>query len=228
MTMFNKNIKIFSLLVAVTLLLAATGYQFFMSSMQNRLQIELGSWKGRELSLVNYAGWQKKQPMVDLLSSMAFFNGQALHSASRFYRLGAVLSILSDQSGVLALNHQQMALALIRESLSKQPLWSVAWMDLAIIKSSLGALDNEFQQAYAKAFANGSAEEYVITGLTDLGFETWRNLTIDNRNRFLKVLELAVARDRQPTIKTAESYQRGYIICFLIPKQKGLKKYCKS
>jgi hypothetical protein len=73
---------------------------------------------------------------------------------------------------VLALNHQQTTLALIRESLSKQPLWSVAWMNFAIIKSSLGALNNEFQQAYAKAFANGAAEEYVITGLTDLGFET--------------------------------------------------------
>jgi hypothetical protein len=228
MTMLYRNIRAFCLLAIITLLLAITGYQFIMSSMQNRLQKELGSWKGRELSSVHYAGWQKKQPMVDLLSSMSFFNGQALHSASRFYRLGAALSVNSDKSGVQELNHQKTALVLIRESLLKQPVWSMAWLDLAYIKLSIGLLDNEFQQAYAKAFVNGRVEEFIIFGLTDIGFATWTDLTVDNRNRFLKVLELAVVRYPKYVIESAEYYHRGYIICTLIPKQKKLIKYCKK
>jgi hypothetical protein len=86
-------------------------------------------------------------------------------------------------------------------------------MDLAYIKSSMGLLDDEFQQAYARAFANGAAEEFVITGLTDIGFATWGNLSVDNRKRFLKVLRLAVVCDRLHVIETAEYYQRGYTLC---------------
>ena len=225
--MINRKLISFSLLAIVTLLLAISGYQFFMSSMQSLLQKELGSWQGRDFASAPYSDWQKKQPMVDLLSSIVIFNGEALQSASRFYQLGAAIAVSSDKSAELSLNHKQKALALIRQSLSKQPVWSVAWMDLAYIKSSMGLLDNEFQQAYAKSFDKGAAEEFVISGLTDIGFATWRDLSIDNRKRFLKLLELAVVRDRQHVIETAEYYQRSYIICSLIPKQKGLEKYCK-
>jgi len=93
-------------------------------------------------------------------------------------------------------------------------------MDLADIKLSMGLLDDEFQRAYEKAFTLGAAEAFVITGLTDMGFTVWRDLTLGNRQRFLKVFELAVARDRKRTIKTVEFYQRSYIICLLIPTQK--------
>jgi hypothetical protein len=227
-SIINTNIRIFSLIAIVVLLLMISSYQLLMSSMQGQLQQELSSWNGRDFATASYSDWQTKQPMVDLFSSMALFDGHALHSSSRFYRLGAAIVASSDKSGETALKHQQTALALIRQSLSKQPVWTVAWLDLAYIRVSMGMLGDEFQLAYRRAYETGGAEEFVITGLTDIGFAAWPYLSTDNQSRFLKSLELAVVRDRKHVITLAEYYRRVYIICSLIPKQKSLKKYCKS
>jgi hypothetical protein len=64
------------------------------------------------------------------------------------------------------------ALALIRQSIINQPAWPLAWMDLDYIKYSMGVLDVEFQQVFAKALQTGGNETHVLTTFTEVGFAT--------------------------------------------------------
>jgi hypothetical protein len=57
--MIDRKLISFSWLAIVTLLLAISGYQFFISSVQGQLQKELGSWQDRDLSSALYSDWQK-------------------------------------------------------------------------------------------------------------------------------------------------------------------------
>jgi len=98
--MIYKNIWTFITLTIVTSLLILSVYQLFTATLQSRLHQELSSWQGRHITSAHYVHWLKKKPMVDLLVSLSVFNGQALQSASRFYRLGSRLSVLTDQSQV--------------------------------------------------------------------------------------------------------------------------------
>jgi hypothetical protein len=209
----------------VLLLLAISGYQFAVTTTHRQLLNELQQWSNRSFDNDQYANWESKRLLVDVLTDLAPYSGNAAQSSSRFYQLGSAIAGASSPEA--AVENMKQALALIRQSIINQPAWPVAWMDLAYIKYSMGVFDDEFQQAFAKALQTGGNETHVLTTFTEIGFASWRDLTADNRRLFLKMLDVAVVRNQKAVIDVAERYQRGYVLCLFTSGKKPLSHYCE-
>ncbi len=215
-------------LLFVFLLLVISGYQFSVSIMHGLVEQELRHTPQRSYSSGHYELWLKKEPLVKLLESWSPFNGPVLQNSARFYLLG-IDHFATDPARVSAsIELLQRALASIRLSILRQPIWPLAWMDLAIIKAALGEFDGEFQQAFAKALSTGAAERDVIRGMTETGFIYWRDLSAKNRLAFVAMLDTAVSRDQSFVIASAKRHDRMYIPCLLISKKELVAKHCSN
>jgi hypothetical protein len=208
------------------LLLAISGYQFVVTTTHRQLQDELQQWSNRSFDNEQYSSWESKRLLVDVLTDLAPYSGNAAQNSSRFYLFGSAIAGLSLPEA--AIENINQALALIRQSILNQPTWPLAWMDLAYIKSLMGVFDEEFQQAFAKALQTGGNETHVLTTFTEIGFATWRDLTADNRRLFLKMLDVAVVRNRKSVTEVAERYERKYILCLMLQVKEPLKGYCQG
>jgi len=223
-----SSLRVYGMLSIATIILLVSCYLLFVSIIHGLLEQELESWRERNIASASYTRWENQQPLVAFLVTLSPYSGLILQNSSRFYQLGAEIAAASPATDYLATDHHRQALQLIRKSLLKQPAWPLAWMDLSNIKASLGLFDNEFQKAFSMALMTGSAEHDILLGMTELGFFSWRNLTPDNRNRFLALLNRAVLKERQHVIQTAEHYHRDYILCFLLSDKHVMAHYCKS
>ena len=192
--------------------------------MHHLLDQELQSWQDQAFASESYTTWENQRPMVELLVTLSPYSGAVQQSSARFYQLGAELASANPSST----QHQKRALQLIRQSLLNQPVWPLAWMDLAYIKSSLGLFDDEFQQAFSLALTTGAAETNILLGMSEVGFSNWRDLSATNRLQFLTLLDIAVLREREHVIQTAEYYQRAYILCVLISEKATMEQYCEE
>ncbi len=225
---FNKSLRVYGIIFILSILLIVSAYQIIVFMMHDLLDKELQGWQGQESASESYTRWENQRPMVDLLVSVSPFSGAVQQSSARFYQLGAELASAAPSSMPVATQHQDRALQLIRQSLSNQPVWPLAWMDLAYIKSYLGLFGDEFQQAFSIAIATGAAETHILLGMTEVGFASWRDLSAANRLQFVSLLDIAVLRERQHVIEAAEYYQRAYILCVLISEKPAMAQYCKN
>ncbi|MDJ0833190.1 MAG: hypothetical protein QNJ69_06675 [Gammaproteobacteria bacterium] len=225
----TRSLRAYAVMLVLAVMLTLSIYQLLIVTMHHLLTQELGSWQGKDYAQASYDRWQNQQVMVDTLVFLAPYHGEVLQSSSRFYQLGARIVAASNEHQHLTRQHQQQSLQLIRLSLLKQPGWPLAWMDLAFIKSSQLQFDEEFQQAFALALTHGAAEEYILLGMTEIGFAYWRDLSRQNRQQFLSFLDLAVARQPQHVISNASFYRRSYVICRLLQNDNPLlTEYCAS
>lgn len=224
----KKSLRVYGMIFILSILLIVSVYQLFVFMMLDLLDKELQGWQGQESASESYTRWENQRPMVDLLVSVSPYSGAVQQSSARFYQLGAELASAAPSSMPVATQHQDRALQLIRQSLSNQPIWPLAWMDLAYIKSSLGLFDDEFQQAFSLAISTGAAETNILLGMTEVGFYGWRNLSAANRLQFVSLLDIAVLRERQHVIEAAEYHQRTYIVCLLISEKQAMEQYCKN
>lgn len=224
----KKSLRVYGMIFILSILLIVSVYQLFVFMMLDLLDKELQGWQGQESASESYTRWENQRPMVDLLVSVSPYSGAVQQSSARFYQLGAELASAAPSSMPVATQHQDRALQLIRQSLSNQPIWPLAWMDLAFIKSSLGLFDDEFQQAFSLAISTGAAETNILLGMTEVGFAGWRDLSAANRLQFVSLLDIAVLRERQHVIEAAEYHQRTYIVCLLISEKQAMEQYCKN
>ncbi len=216
------------ILAVLTGLIGISTYQFGISLAHVLLEDELRSWQQRNVLATSYAGWKKKEPLVANLAELSPSNGLVLQNSARFYILGSELAASSTITANDSKVHLELAKRLIRSSLGSQPVWPLAWMDLSFIQSSLGDFGDEFQLSFARAFDTGRGERDVLRGLSDLGFTHWRELSPDNRQLFVRMLEIAVRRDLQYVMNAAERHSRSYIPCLLIETAEVVHPACKN
>jgi hypothetical protein len=220
------SFRIYLALSVLVLLLVVCSYQLSVSLMHGLLEDELESWQHREIGPTSYVDWKHKEHLVQLLAELSPFNGLALENSARFYLLGAEIAERTPSSALETTGHREHALQLIRASLEKQPIWSLAWMDLSFIKASLGQFDDEFQFAFNKALRTGGAERDILRGMSEMGFAYWRDLTPGNRQQFLLMLDTAVKREPLYVMNAAERHFRQYIPCLLIQQKQAVEKFC--
>lgn len=219
-------IRAYGLMGLTGLLLIVSCYQLVFYSVHGMLDDELLGWQDEPFGDASYRVWQSKRPLVDWLANVAPFSGAILQSSSRYYQLGAAISQMPDTEDKQSVTHRVKALSLIRQSVLQQPTWPLAWMDLAFIKLTLGQVDAEFQQAFAMALETGAAEKHVIRGMSEVGFAAWRDLTPENRQLFLLLLDTAVLRERKYVTERADFYERRYILCLLITDKARMERFC--
>jgi hypothetical protein len=221
---FNNTLFLF----VFAIFFIVSGYQLSVSMMHSLLEDELRNSQQREIVTNSYSTWATRESLVSLLVKLSPYNGLILQNSARFYVLGADIALFSPDTTPFVSGHRLRALQLIRESLVRQPIWSLAWMDLSFIKALSGQFDDEFQSAFARALRTGGAERDILRGISELGFAHWRNLTPVNQQLFLTMLDTAVKREPQYVMDVAARHGRKFIPCLAIREKLVVAEFCKN
>ncbi len=150
---------------------------------------------------------------------------QLLQTSGAVYWWGAWVSRANREQ---SLERGARSLAFYRRSLRRRPLWPEAWLFMAQVKHWLGEWDDEFQQAYEMAERYGGWRRELMFMIAELGFDAWRRLSAENRQRFHVVLARAVSRDSGRMQRMAQAKNANVILCLLVRDNASVRQYCAA
>jgi hypothetical protein len=118
------------------------------------------------------------------------------------------------------------SLELHRRAIRMRPASPGAWMDLAAVKNWHGEWDDEFQYAYAMAWKNGGWSRSIIFSAAEIGFDAWKELTPENRERFYQALARAELRGRGRLQLAAREAGKVFVLCLALHESRAMRDWC--
>lgn len=112
-----------------------------------------------------------------------------------------------------AADYRSQGLALYRAGVAMRPLWAWAWLDLGYAKFRAGAIDDEFQLAFANADRTAPWLQRVQLSRVALGLPAWPRLSPQNRQALSDSLQRLGRDAPQGLIGLAGQPGSRFLIC---------------
>ncbi|MYM65121.1 hypothetical protein [Pseudomaricurvus sp. HS19] len=164
-------------------------------------------WRAAESNLKKALGYSPSHP--DYLRGLG--------------RLSSWFFSVSDGVGAeTSASTGQQGLDYLRQLTGQRPYWPDGWSDLALLKSQLGEFDDEFDQAFANAFALGPNEPQVLLTLSNTALSRWSSLGMASRQQALQVFArgLQSRGAEMRLLSVAEKYGMQKAVCLMAAPEK--------
>ena len=130
----------------------------------------------------------------------------------------------------IAAESRLLALADYRHAAALQPSWPYTWIDIALVKTRLGIVDQEALDALQNAFNTGQWRPDVLLNITETGALAWNMLPARGK----RLVMVSIDRGLASSTKTAglvanslEQLERENAICNrLVSEYANIKKWC--
>lgn len=167
------------LVILVAVIVLVVGARFFLAGLASfQAEAFITSWSKAERE-PDARAWQIAQAAAQRavkLSPVA--NGDYLDRLGRIY---SWQYFRQPYGAPVAQRSRREALQAYRAAVAARPAWPYTWARLAHSKLYLQQFDDEFDQAFARAFALGPWRIQVNRELAEIGFQAWPHLSADQR-----------------------------------------------
>ncbi|WP_373094993.1 hypothetical protein [Zhongshania sp.] len=130
----------------------------------------------------------------------------------------------------VAAESRLLALADYRRAAKLQPSWPYTWIDIALVKTRLGIIDQEALDALQNAFNAGQWRPDVLLKITETGVFAWEMLPTRGKKIVIASIDRGLASNSNTAGLVAKSLeqleQRSSICNRSINEYAYLKKWC--
>jgi hypothetical protein len=130
-----------------------------------------------------------------------------------------------DPAQPVARSYLEPALAEFRLATRMRPASPFAWINVALVKFRLGALDGEFHAAVENAARLGPWEPGVQRTLADIGFAGWGALPEPARSAIAGAIERGLQSQPKEIERLAKIENRAVVFC-ADPPSGGARRLC--
>jgi len=114
-----------------------------------------------------------------------------------------------------------------RQVTQSRPAWPYGWMNLALSKVRLRALDDEFRRALRQLLKTGPWEEATLPSILRLSLLSWRYLDVDSHELILDYFIRAQEKRSGEVYQVVKSFGRLGFYCSLVAQRDAKASFCK-
>jgi len=130
----------------------------------------------------------------------------------------------------IAAESRLLALADYRRAAELQPSWPYTWIDIALLKTRLGIVDQEALDALQNAFNTGQWRPEVLLKITETGVFAWNMLPARGKTLVMVSIDRGLASSTKTAglvANSLEQLERENAICNrLVNEYAYIKKWC--
>jgi len=186
---------------------------------------QLESWVTGEL-IPNRNQWQQTHESMAMVLKLEAGNADYQSDMAELYQYKADY-LAVGASAVEAL--MQQSLTHFREATRLRPAWPHAWAHIAVVKSRMNVLDEEFYHAFDRAVSLGAAVPPVQYLLSFAAFSRWQALTRSYREKAIdNAIHGLSNKQGKQILATLIQYGLISLVCTASPMPEVAKYYCKK
>jgi len=133
--------------------------------------------------------WERTQKLIAGAIELDPANADYLNDQGRFYEYSADRMMQSQTMHVFLLIK---AVDSFRLASQLRPAWPVSWANLAMVKSKLGTIDDEFKLAIGNAMTHGKAYPAIYVPVTEAAISQWRFLSATLKAKVLYQIKVGL------------------------------------
>jgi hypothetical protein len=130
----------------------------------------------------------------------------------------------------VAAESRLLALADYRHAAELQPSWPYTWIDIALVKTRLGIVDQEALDALQNAFNAGQWRPDVLLKITETGVFAWEMLPARGKKLVIESIDRGLASSANTAVLVAtslEQFEHEKTICNRsVNEYASIKKWC--
>lgn len=172
-----------------------------------------GKWGGasvsHEIAMLAYHGWirnnvtpdsdalKKSEQLLVWSIAMDSANAKYFYDRGRFYTFSALITSDLEERRTLFL---RKAVEDFREATELRPFWPVAWADLALAKSKLNMIDQEYVNAVEMAVLHGNFRISIYPTLIESSLIQWNKVPPDLQQSIIGLIRLGLETEAKKNI----------------------------
>ncbi|MDH5257316.1 MAG: hypothetical protein OEX07_04895, partial [Gammaproteobacteria bacterium] len=119
------------------------------------------------------------------------------------------------------------ALDYYRQALVKRPAFGFYWANIAVIKSILGEVDEEFYLSVDRSLVLGAWDPGVQLKIADATLSVWYLLNDEGWTKMISNIERGLTTNAKPIMNMAKRYQVINQVCGKLNRTDLMLQYCK-
>lgn len=183
----------------------------------------MDKWSKNPNSL-DTASWQKAQQYLASALDYSPNNSEYLAMQGNLYEWQA---LIKAREPVEKLNDYKVALDYYRRALHLRPAFAYYWANIAVVKSMLGEVDEEFYQAVDRSLVLGAWEPGVQLKIADATLGVWYLLDKNGWAKLLANVEKGLQSNPQAIMTLAKKYQVFRQLCAKLRRTEAMLTYCQ-
>jgi len=183
----------------------------------------MSQW-GKGSAKVGDENWQKANQ--SLLAALEYSpeNSDYLTLMGNLYEWRGTGKALNSAE---VISDYQIALTHYRQAAQQQPAFAFYWANIAVVKSILSEVDEEFYSSIMNALKLGPWEPGVQLKIADATLGSWFLLDDNGRNKAVENVERAMKKNAAAIIKIAKRYQVQHQLCAKLGRTPEMLAHCK-
>jgi len=134
-------------------------------------------------------GWDRSQKVMAFSIMLDSRNAGYVNDQGRFYEYAAKSSMWREEERDSFL---VKAASSFRLATKLRPIWPIAWANLALAKSELGIVDDEYNRALTNAMRQGRAYPVIYEPIVKSAILSWPNLSEELKKKVIYQLKVAL------------------------------------
>jgi len=136
-------------------------------------------------------------------------------------------SLNSQETALEVIADYRMALEFYRRALKQRPAYAFYWANIAVVKSILGEVDQEYYQAIERALVLGPWEPGVQLKIADATLGVWYLLDDNGWDKMLTNVERGLESNPTKMMTIAKQAQVLNKLCGKLRRTEIMREYCK-
>ena len=183
----------------------------------------MNKWSKKPNSL-DLESWQKAQQYLSSALGYSANNSEYLALQGNLYEWRA---LIKNREPAEKINDYKTALDYYRRALHLRPAFAYYWANIAVVKSMLGEVDQEFYQAVDRSLALGAWEPGVQLKIADATLGVWYLLDENGWTMMLENVEKGLQSNPEAMMNLAKKYQVFRQLCARLRRTEAMLTYCQ-